>query len=855
MSFLMTKVVDKVVEERERSARVNGYFNDPAAWAEYMLGVKLWSKQREIAESVVHNKNVAVKAGHGVGKSFLVAVLACWWVDTRYPDVRVATTAPSVQQIGAIVWNEIRKMKALIERRYKEGKVDHILPGNINSDLKDNQWKGADGQSIAFGKKPPENKEDDAFQGIHDGGVLAIGDEACHDAQTDVLTARGWLNWSQVREDDLFLSWDAQKGVTEYLPATRLVKYAYKGAMHHYKSAEADFMVTPNHTMLYETAIKPGVIRRDEMQDITLSNKFMFRNIQAWDGNDPEKFVIPAVWGTRKSYDKYEFDAEDWAAFLGWVGSEGSLPKEGYDVRIWQNKEHFRDEIRELLTRMNLPFTEDSDHFRIHCGRLAKFLGRNGRTTLDKRVPEYVKGWSKRLIDVYLDAYTKGDGYQKTADRRVIYTSGVGMSNDLQELALKAGYGSTISTRPPAQGQPLADGRRITSTRDGYVVSVTSGSRRIRVRKEHENIVDYDGMVYCATLPKNNTLFTRRNGKTLWSGNCGLSNEIIDALSNITSNEGSRRILIANPTNPASYFASLFREDKGWTLHTISVFDSPNFTDEKHEMTAEALEKLSGPTYAEDKAKEYGIDSARYKARVLGEFAFDMGNSLITEPDLAVGWDTVTVPSTDTRPVLGVDVARMGEDKTVIYKNHDGHVRYYNSWGKQDSIQTANEIHKAAMETGAAEVRIDASGMGGPICDQVVALSEGAYAVIQMIGQASSPDRRKWHNARAHWYDEFRRRVRSGEFDFPNADEDDTVNDELMSIEYKFFPYGGLLIESKDDMRKRGMKSPDHADALIYACADMSHLFSNPLANLVNGQQIVMDMGQFEENWANVLDW
>ena len=514
MSFLMTKVVDKVVEERERSARVNGYFNDPAAWAEYMLGVKLWSKQREIAESVVHNKNVAVKAGHGVGKSFLVAVLACWWVDTRYPDVRVATTAPSVQQIGAIVWNEIRKMKALIERRYKEGKVDHILPGNINSDLKDNQWKGADGQSIAFGKKPPENKEDDAFQGIHDGGVLAIGDEAC-----------------------------------------------------------------------------------------------------------------------------------------------------------------------------------------------------------------------------------------------------------------------------------------------------------------------------------------------------GLSNEIIDALSNITSNEGSRRILIANPTNPASYFASLFREDKGWTLHTISVFDSPNFTDEKYEMTAEALEKLSGPTYAEDKAKEYGIDSARYKARVLGEFAFDMGNSLITEPDLAIGWDTVIVPSTDTRPVLGVDVARMGEDKTVIYKNHDGHVRYYNSWGKQDSIQTANEIHKAAMETGAAEVRIDASGMGGPICDQVVALSEGAYSVIQMIGQASSPDRRKWHNARAHWYDEFRRRVRSGEFDFPNADEDDTVNDELMSIEYKFFPYGGLLIESKDDMRKRGMKSPDHADALIYACADMSHLFSNPLANLVNGQQIVMDMSQFEENWANVLAW
>lgn len=514
MSQLMTNVVNRVVEDRERTARVDGYRNDPAAWAKYMLNVDLWSKQREVAESVVHNKDTAVKAGHGVGKSFLVAVLACWWIDTRYPHAIVASTAPSVQQIGAICWREIRNMKTLISQRYKAGEVDHELPGHINSDTKDNQWKTAEGVVIGFGKKPPENKEDDSFQGIHAEYVLAIGDEAC-----------------------------------------------------------------------------------------------------------------------------------------------------------------------------------------------------------------------------------------------------------------------------------------------------------------------------------------------------GLSGELIDALGNITSNDNSRRILIANPTNPASYFATLFKEEKGWELHTISVLSSPNFTDEKNEMSESALASLSGPLYVETKKKEYGETSARYKARVLGEFAFDLGNSLILEPDLAVGWDTQIVPSTDTRPVLGVDVARMGEDKSVIYLNHDGHVRHYKSWEKQNSIQTASEIHKAALETGASQVRIDASGMGGPICDQVVQLSEGQYAVIQMIGQASSPDRRKWHNARAYWYDYFREQVRMGTFDFPNADEDDTVNDELMSLEYKFFPYGGLLIESKDDMRKRGMKSPDHADACIYACADMSHLFENPLANLVNGQQILMNMDQFEEGWANVLAW
>lgn len=84
MSYLvLSKVVDNTLDELERRRQAEQYFTDPVAWTEYMTGKRLWSAQRDVAMSVVQNKSTAVKAGHGVGKSFLVAMLICWWVDTR----------------------------------------------------------------------------------------------------------------------------------------------------------------------------------------------------------------------------------------------------------------------------------------------------------------------------------------------------------------------------------------------------------------------------------------------------------------------------------------------------------------------------------------------------------------------------------------------------------------------------------------------------------------------------------------------------------------------------------------------------------------------------------------------------
>lgn len=306
----------------------------------------------------------------------------------------------------------------------------------------------------------------------------------------------------------------------------------------------------------------------------------------------------------------------------------------------------------------------------------------------------------------------------------------------------------------------------------------------------------------------------------------GLPEQLIDDLGNITSNATSRRFLICNPTNPLSYVAKIFKNDiTSWDKHTISVFDSPNFHGGEG-LPVEVLETLVDQSYVDDKIAEWGsVKSPKYISRVLGEFAWDMGLTLIPIEDMAVALDTEIEPSAETLPVLGVDVSRSkAGDMNTVYWYQDGKLRYLDSWNDRNAMRTADKINTLALENGVSEVRIDASGLGGPIADRVAELSEGKYVVIEMIGGAAAPDPLRWYNSRAYWYANFGERVRDGKIDIDPKDEQ--LQEELLGIEFKFPAQGiqKLLIESKDDMRKRGIGSPDYADGAIYAAADLTWL-------------------------------
>jgi hypothetical protein len=395
----------------------------------------------------------------------------------------------------------------------------------------------------------------------------------------------------------------------------------------------------------------------------------------------------------------------------------------------------------------------------------------------------------------------------------------------------------------------------------------------------------------------------------------GLNEAMIDSLSNITSNDTSRRLLIANPTNPSSRLGQIFsgkiNEKTGqeygasWDLHAISVLDSPNFhgggiclsdCERKAEhdqmpiglgMSADALRALSGPTYVEEKRVEFGEDSPRYRSRVLGLFAYDSGNNLFTEYALGKGRDASCFIADPTGGYLGVDVARAETgDSTFLYlcqkglmydwvetEHEDGHVtselgpvgtvegvkiRFIDSFrgrpfsdrvepnpngGVDKIIGQATLIHQHAMELGVSQIRVDASGVGKGLIDALFSIDlkgkPRAYVIVEVFGSKSSPDIMVWKNDRAFQYDKLRERMEHGLIDI---DPDDALLiEQLGDIIYEdSLPHGAIKIESKEEMKKRGVKSPDAADTVYYAAAILPGIDS-PLNHAKKGDTFFHD--------------
>lgn len=147
--------------------RAGAAVSHPAEWARKKLGIDMYSQQIAMCDAVVANNRVAIRSSHEVGKTFTVAVLVLWWIDTHpIGNAFVITTAPSAPQLKAVLWREINKLFELAKTR------GNPLPGRLNQT---EWWIG--NRIVAMGRKPAD-WDTDAFQGIHDEYVLAIIEEA-----------------------------------------------------------------------------------------------------------------------------------------------------------------------------------------------------------------------------------------------------------------------------------------------------------------------------------------------------------------------------------------------------------------------------------------------------------------------------------------------------------------------------------------------------------------------------------------------------------------------------------------------------------------------------------------------------
>jgi hypothetical protein len=87
---------------------VRNVVRDPVLFANHILGVDLWEREAEILQSIRTHRRTAVKACHGVGKTFTLGVAALWWL-ARYSEGIVLTTSPTQRQVRTQLWSEIHR--------------------------------------------------------------------------------------------------------------------------------------------------------------------------------------------------------------------------------------------------------------------------------------------------------------------------------------------------------------------------------------------------------------------------------------------------------------------------------------------------------------------------------------------------------------------------------------------------------------------------------------------------------------------------------------------------------------------------------------------------------------------------
>jgi hypothetical protein len=290
----------------------------------------------------------------------------------------------------------------------------------------------------------------------------------------------------------------------------------------------------------------------------------------------------------------------------------------------------------------------------------------------------------------------------------------------------------------------------------------------------------------------------------------GIAESLWTAAETLIANEGSRLLAIGNPDDPTGPFAKVCRPNSGWNVIGISALDTPNFTDEQVPDGLRPL--LVSPTWVEERRARWGEGSALWTAKVLGEFPDRSEDSLIPLSWVERARERTLRPDEDAE--LGVDVARWGSSQTVIMVRRGAHARCVHARTGQDTMRTAGEVIHALRSHHAVIAKVDDVGVGGGVVDR---LREQGQPAVGLNGGRAPRDRQRFVNARAEWYWELRERFERGEIDIDPADE--MLAEQLCSIRYKLDSAGRIQIESKEDMRARGLASPDRADALALAFA------------------------------------
>ena len=223
-----------------------------------------------------------------------------------------------------------------------------------------------------------------------------------------------------------------------------------------------------------------------------------------------------------------EIPMANWVKFFGLWLAEGSafVNKGDYVIKVAALTDENSSKIKEILQALPFHWNKIKSGFITVNKQLCRYLMQFGHAH-EKFIPPEIKQLSPRLLRLFLAGYMLGDG---NAETNTATTSSKRLVDDLQEVGLKTGTPVSYWLGQ-TRGTPVHCDNRYVSSHDVYKVRFSEhGTPRWGRGKTPWSKVPYRGYVYDVTVPPYHTIYVRRNGKAVWSGNCGkLTMEIFNA--------------------------------------------------------------------------------------------------------------------------------------------------------------------------------------------------------------------------------------------------------------------------------------------------------------------------------------
>lgn len=308
----------------------------------------------------------------------------------------------------------------------------------------------------------------------------------------------------------------------------------------------------------------------------------------------------------------------------------------------------------------------------------------------------------------------------------------------------------------------------------------------------------------------------------------GVEDEIMEAILATLSGDNNKLLMCGNPTRTSGTFYDSFHKDRAlYKCHTVSSLDSKRTNKENIEMFR----------------RKYGEHSNVYRVRVLGEFPTQEDDVFIPLPII----ERATMNDMSELPIkrisLGVDVARYGDDETIIVQNIGGRVTIPVIRHGQNLMKTVGDIvvqYKEIIRTypeykGVITVVIDDTGLGGGVTDRLEEVKREQklrrMEIVPVNFGSSAPNDdfgASYSGISTYMWAVVRNLLEGNQLQL--CDDEDLIA-QLSVRKYSVGSNGKIALEQKKDMKKRGLKSPDRADALALSCYTPNRIYEDYIDN------------------------